>query len=110
MSEFLPFEAEIVRVLCEKALDAEVLELVLREATLVELDYTGHGYCLTVRHEGLPVERVVCHVPSVSGSAEGILCGFLVFIEENELMLECHGYGDLIEMGFRDKAIALEFG
>jgi hypothetical protein len=75
----------------------------VREAEFVGYEYTGSGYFLSVRHATLPKERVVCHEPIVTGSADGITCGFIIFIENGELTIECHSWGDAdIPEAFRD--------
>ena len=71
------------------------LEAVIREGDLVGYDYTGSGYFLTIRHPSLPAERVVCHTPKLTGCADGITSGFVIFIEDGELTIECHSWGDV---------------
>jgi len=36
----------------------------------------------------------VLHEPIVVGEAEGVDCGLVVFVEDGELCLECHSWGD----------------
>ena len=81
------------------------------EATLVSYEYSGCGYFLTVAHPMLPAERMVYSEPPVVGTAEDIQAGFLVFVENGELMLECHTWGAKeVPAEFRDKNVEVALG
>jgi hypothetical protein len=42
----------------------------------------------------------------VVGVGGGVLAGFVVFLQNNELTLECHGYGDVaVPPDFRDRDV-----
>ncbi len=72
---------------------------ILDEAQLVEFDHAGVGYFLTVSHPELSVERMVSEGPTPYGTAEGVLCGFVAFIENRELTLECY------DLAFQDRGM-----
>jgi hypothetical protein len=77
-------------------------------AEFVRYEYSGCGYFLTVRHPEIPQERIVCNKPFVVGVAQGIRCGFIVFIERGELMLECYELGQpTIPANYRDLDVAV---
>jgi len=58
-----------------------------------------------VKHPGLPFERSIPG-PAVVGVGGGVLAGFAVFIENNGLTLECHGYGDIaVPADFRERDV-----
>lgn len=94
---------------------ADVLVL-SQEAELVDIAHTGAGYFLTVRHPGLPQERLVLNKPILVGEVPGVVVGFVVFIENGELMLECQGWGadnvpiDIREMNVRVDPARIEDG
>jgi len=68
----------------------------------VSYEYSGCGYFLTVRHADIPVE------PLVSGLARGIKSGFLIFIGNRQLMLECYELGEpTIPTDYRDLDVAV---
>jgi hypothetical protein len=70
---------------------------------------TGCGYFLTVAHAQIPEERSVCHDPIVMGHADGIDCGFLLFLEKREMMIECHTWGAVeVPEDFRSREVAIE--
>ena len=100
------YEKTVVRLLASSVLSPQQLDAVIREGELVEYDYTGCGYFLTIKHPALPMSRVVCDNPILRGSADGIICGFVIFIENGELMIECHSWGDIdVPEWFRSRQV-----
>jgi hypothetical protein len=83
------FEIDALRRLTEGVLAPDVLESVIRDADHIAYDYTGYGYFLTISHPQLPVERIVCQTPVLVGDCEGLQPSFVVFLEANEMTLEC---------------------
>ncbi len=71
------------------------LDLLRRAEKLDNYDYTGCGYFLTIKDVRLPSERLVLSNPPVVGSAGDVQAGFLVFLGEHELVLECHTWGSV---------------
>lgn len=89
-------------------LSSVTLTDIFQNAKFVGYEYIGSGYYLTVRHPNLPKNRIVCSKPILIGEAENIECGFIVFLENNELTIECHSWGELeIPENFREKNIEL---
>lgn len=101
------YERKVLYTLTSDVLSPRQLSAVADEAELVGYEYTGSGYFLTVRHESLPRERVVCSSPMLSGSAGGVDCGFVIFIENGELTIECHPWGENVPEDFRDREVKL---
>lgn len=109
MSILRDFEPEVLKLLAATAISPEQIEEVVREGTLVSYEYTGSGYFLTLSHANLPKERIVCDRPAIKGHADGMECGFVIFIENGELTLECHTWGSIdVSKDFRDKPVRLE--
>lgn len=107
--EFRKFERKVLSLLVAPKLGAEAIDAIAREAKLVNYDYSGSGYFLTVKHPCLPSERIVCDTPKVVGRSGNIQSGFIVFIENGELMLECHTWGELnIPEDFREQPVLVE--
>lgn len=102
------YETEVLHLLVSQVLPTGQLETVIREGEHVSYEYTGSGYFLTLKHPSLPKARSVCSRPTVMGHADGIDCGFVVFIENGELVLECHTWGAIdVPEGFREKNVQL---
>jgi len=109
MGEFRVFESHVLRLLVAPKLGAETVEAIEREAELVSYDYSGAGYFLTVKHPSLPSERIVCDKPKVVGHSGNIQSGFVVFIENGELSLECHTWGEIdVPENFREQRVIVE--
>jgi len=109
MTAFLPFEAEAIRLMCGSELAGEVLDAVLALDDAA-YEYTGWGYYLSAKHPSLPTARSIPG-PAVVGLGGGVLAGFVVFIGNNELTLECHGYGDVaVPADFRERDVKVSVG
>jgi hypothetical protein len=93
VSEFTGYEREVVRELVSPRLPEAQIIAVLDSASLVSYEHTGVGYFLTVRHSSLPNDRAVCNKPILIGSSDDYEFGFVVFLENGELTLECHSWG-----------------
>ena len=97
------YEWEVIRLLAAGVLSPGQIDVLASEAESVAYEHTDGGYFLTLTHGSLPAERVVCDKPLVTGMADGVGCGFVVFMEGGKLTLECHSWGDVnIPEGFRD--------
>jgi hypothetical protein len=108
MGHFKAFEEDALRLLAAQELGAPVVEEVLANAELVSYEYSGCGYFLTVQHPCLPQARAVLSKPTVLGQAGTIEGGFLVFIENGELMLECYTAGAVeIPDNFREQHVVI---
>jgi hypothetical protein len=107
VSVFTEYEREVVTALVSATLPPALVESVLAEATLVSLETTGAGYFLTVTHPGLPVARTFCNKPLIVGRSGELECGFVVFVQDAELMLECHGWGLGLPDDFRTRDVVL---
>lgn len=101
-----PFEREAVRLMAEGHIANEVLARVV-DAAHGCCDHSGVGYFLTIRDDGLPAERVVLDQPVVLGRAGAIEVGFVVFVENHELTLECHGWGEEVPTDIRERHVAV---
>ncbi|WP_373050421.1 hypothetical protein [Thalassovita aquimarina] len=103
MAVFSNFEKQVVDLLTEGSLSRGLRSRLNDEATRVDLRVSGTGYFLTVRHDDLPVERAVFDQPLLVGEADEILTGFIIFVENHELTIECHSWGGCdVPKGYRD--------
>ncbi|HEY9877323.1 MAG TPA: hypothetical protein V6D29_02650 [Leptolyngbyaceae cyanobacterium] len=97
------FEIYVLRLLMPTVLSAEQIDAVISEGEFVSYDYSGSGYFLTIKHPSLPTDRTVCSKPTVMGQAGEIVCGFILFMENHELTLECHSWETAsVPEGFRE--------
>lgn len=102
------YERKVIRILTKDVLPPDVIDAVISAGEIVSYEHTGVGYFLTLRHARLPSERIVCDEPMVLGRANGIETGFVVFLENRQLMLECHSWGDdSIPETYRDEEVEI---
>ena len=92
MSVFTDYEREVIRLLLGRRWPTSAIDALLEEAVLVSIEHTGCGYFLTASHPSVASERIVYDEPAVQGSLTGVHCGFVLFLENGELCLECFGF------------------
>ena len=103
------FELRVIEALTEGALADGLRSRLQDEASLVDLSFDGIGYHLTVHHRDLPVSREVCDYPFVFGRADGILVGFIIFLEDKELTIDCHSFTSIaFPTDFRERSVSVE--
>jgi hypothetical protein len=108
LSVLKSFEKSVINLLTADVLAAWQVDEVCSNGKLVGLDFTGHGYFLTLSSSDLPIERLVLDSPSVNGKVGELLTGFVVFVENNELTLECFAYGeDIVPDNYRDLGVTV---
>lgn len=107
-SAFRSYEVEVLRLLCANCFSDRMLKAICEHPGPAEYEYTGGGYFVSVRAPWLPMKRSVHDEPNVVGSSDKFRCGFVVFIENNELTLECHNWGgEEVPTDIRDRALSI---
>jgi len=108
MPAFRDFELRAIALLAQGVLTASELELLREIAAPSRHEYTGCGYYITVAHPALPQAPRTLSAPVVVGSAGTVEAGFVVYLGEGELTLECHSWGDVdVPEDFRDRDVAI---
>jgi hypothetical protein len=103
MNTLKEYEKKILYLLASSVLSPEEIESLIHEGKFINYEYTGSGYLLSLQHPCLPKARTVLSKPTVMGHADEVDCGFIVFIENSELTIECHTWGNIdIPEGFRN--------
>lgn len=102
------FEIKVIRLLANSALDESQLNGLASFTGSAQYEYTGSGYFLTVQMPMLPDIQSTFSHPFVVGEADGIECGFVVFLEHRELTLECHSWSAVdVPANFRERNVVL---
>jgi hypothetical protein len=97
------FEIEALRLLLAGIVTDSQFSAIEQYAGPVVYEYTGSGYYLTIEHQNFVGGRRTCSEPAVVGEAGPIRCGFIAFLDNGSLVLECHTWGDIdVPDGFRD--------
>lgn len=95
--------------MADGVLPAELLPTVIAAEKTDRYEYTGSGYFVTVVHPGLPVARRSLSEPPGAGMAANIQAGFVVYLGDGELTLECHTWGDVdIPESFREMSVLIK--
>lgn len=95
------FEQKIIAELLEVS---ELKNIALSEAADNEVvEFSGAGYFLTIKDPLFPKHRIVLDSPHIRGKLGGIEVGYLAFVENSELMLECFSYDQEILPIHRDQ-------
>ena len=102
------YEEQVLEILTKDVLRQGLIESIKTEGTISSYETTGHGYFLTIIHKELPDNRIVCSQPLLIGESEGIQTGFVIFIQNHELTLECHGWSDVeIPRTYREQDVKI---
>ena len=109
MESLQEFEIEVIEKLTANILNPEQIGEILKNYEAVGIEFTGAGYFLSIKHSEIPKEKFTCSDPILIGHTEGdIICGFVIFIENHQLTLECHEWGAAdIPSDFRDRAVKI---
>jgi hypothetical protein len=108
MATFRAFELQAICLMAHAVLSEAQLQALGGIQEPVRYEYTGRGYFLAVHLPTLPVGRRTLSEPPVVGNAGDIQAGFLVFLHNQELTLECHTWGTVdIPSDFRDREVVV---
>ena len=66
------------------------------------VEFSGAGYFLTIKDYRLPKHRIILDAPDIRGKLGGIEVGYLAFVENSELKLECFSYDQELQPKHRD--------
>ena len=100
------FEKEAIRILTKGKLpDSVVTEIIASEE--IDIDHTGVGYFIHIKNKLLSIERMVLNEPHLLATSNDGFVGLLIFVQDSELTLECHGYGDEVPENFRENNVAI---
>ena len=87
------YERRAIEVLCAGVVAPSALYAAINDPARIECRFTGAGCYLDIQHPGLPEGRVVLTEPTIVGIYQEKRVGFVVFLENHTLTLECHSYG-----------------
>lgn len=59
---------------------------------LVSYEYTGAGYFLKIRVNSLNLKKETIQKPIVIGEYDGLMLGFILYLYQNEIVMECHSW------------------
>jgi len=105
--ELKKYEIEVLKLMLSERFNKEELNSILN-SPVTGYDYTGAGYFLELTNNILPVDKRTISEPTLFGRANEFNVGFIVFIENSKLVLECHSWGlENPPKNTRDKSIEI---
>ena len=100
-------EKEAICILTKNKLSQEIVDSII-STNIAKIENTGVGYFLIIKNRLLPMNRLVLNKPILEANANGITTGLLIFIENQELTLKCHSWGDYtIEHDYRYQKVCI---
>ena len=90
--EISKYEIEALNIMLDSTFSKEEINSIVK-SPITGYEFTGAGYFLEITHNKLPTNRIVVSEPMLLGRAEEFNVGFLIFIENSKLVLECHSWG-----------------
>lgn len=106
MPAFRDFEMDAIRLMAAGVLTEAQLRAVKEADKPCRYNYTGSGYFLTVAHASLPTEQRTLSDPPVVGNAGEVQAGFVVFLGDQEVTMECHTWGAIdVPEDFREQRV-----
>jgi hypothetical protein len=87
------FEIEILKIMISDRLTSNGWCDFLADYKIIGYEYTGAGYFLKISSEKLDLKNEVIHDPVPIGKIEELELGFLIYIEDNNIIIECHSWG-----------------
>jgi len=79
-------------MLSDKFSEEELISIL--NSPITGYDYTGAGYFLELSSDLLPKDRKTISEPTLFGRSDNFEVGFLIFIENSKMILECHSWGE----------------
>lgn len=107
VDRFRLFEMRVLRTLGDSVLsDADFA--ILAEVPLASLEWTGTGYFATSIDPRLPLYGNMQSAPMIVGTADDLCVGFIAYVGNHEVTLECHAWGEqAVPQRFRDRDVQL---
>ena len=84
------YEQEVLNILCADVLPNSILHEAIISPEEIQYKHFGAGYNLYIKHKELPKESMVIEQPNIIGNCQGLSLGFVVFLGNNEICLECY--------------------
>ncbi|MDJ1505410.1 hypothetical protein [Xanthocytophaga agilis] len=88
------YEVEVLKFMLQDRLTQHKWDEFLSTCSISSYEFTGVGYFLEISCPKLFLEKETIHKPDILGKVDEIEVGFILFLEGNNITLECHTWGD----------------
>ena len=90
--ELRKYEIEVLEIMLSEKFNTDEINSIIK-SPVTDYHYTGSGYFVELSNDILPVDRLVISEPILFGIANEFNVGFVVYVENSKLALECHSWG-----------------
>ncbi len=87
------FEIEILKIMIGDRLTSNNWCDFLSDYKIIGYEYTGAGYFIKIISEKIELKNEVISAPVPIGKIGELQIGFIIFIEDNNIIIECHSWG-----------------
>jgi len=87
------FEIEVLKIMINSRLTSDNWLDFLSNYKVSGYEYTGCGYYINVISEKIELKNEVISGPFLIGEIGGLQMGFVIYIEDNSITIECHSWG-----------------
>lgn len=92
--KFTDFEIQVLKIMLESEYSTYDIQSIVSTSVIVGFEFTGAGYFLKISNELFPIERKVIGKPIVTGENNDFQVGFILFLENKTLTIECHSWSE----------------
>lgn len=90
-----PYEQKVIEILFTNGFPSVELAELFSSSQVVGYEYTGSGYFLKLINDKFNFKEQTLYKPTVSGKCAEFTVGFLIYLNENEIVLECHSFDEV---------------
>ncbi len=90
-----PYEIEVLKLMLISRLTLKELDDISSNCSISNYEYTGAGYFLELKCKNLNLIKETIHGPVVFGRTKDLDVGFLLFVNGDTIIIECHSWGDI---------------
>lgn len=88
------YEKQVLRRMLKSEYSISQIENIISNSSVNSYDYNGAGYFIEITNELFPNKRKVISEPLLNGTVEHYQLGFILYLENKSLILECHSWND----------------
>jgi hypothetical protein len=88
------YEIQVLRTMLKSEYSDLEIESLISTSTFSGYDFTGAGYFLQLSNDLFPEKRKVISDPILIGKADDFQVGFVLYLEDNSLTIECHSWSE----------------
>ena len=89
------YEMKVLEMMLAPIVEPETWATIMSKYSVKNFESNQNaGYFLTIQVEGLNLSKETISEPNVMGAFSSYLVGFILFVERDQITIECHDYGN----------------